>query len=311
MKHTELDLIVAELMFPILVEIAPTGETITYKEIAELIKARNPNIPQIANITQRHIGRKLGTIWEFTKTQGCPHIGSLVVIQGKDCGEGINSIVKDLPKEREKVKKFDWSNVSLGFEAYISEAKIYQKERDVKPIKRSRDEAKESFYKYWKDIQSEAPISSDKAIEMKERILELIQNGLSPEEAFSQELLKFLDGKKRERPDSGYVYLGEYIDSETNVPLFNQVKIGYTANLARRADDLSGGVDGPLKFEIKYYWEFTIDVAYAIEQALHGRFTSYRKKGEFFINEGKVMAKLVDDHITQVFGEKLIASNFE
>lgn len=62
MKHTELDLIVAELMFPVLVELAPTGNTIGYKEMADLLKNNNPNVAEIAKITQRHIGRKLGTI---------------------------------------------------------------------------------------------------------------------------------------------------------------------------------------------------------------------------------------------------------
>lgn len=52
MNHTELDLIVAELMFPILVKLAPTGNTIGYKEIADLIKANNPEITEISNITQ-------------------------------------------------------------------------------------------------------------------------------------------------------------------------------------------------------------------------------------------------------------------
>lgn len=57
MNHTELDLIVAELMFPILVDLAPTGKTIGYKEIADQIKAQNSDVAEIANITQRHIGR--------------------------------------------------------------------------------------------------------------------------------------------------------------------------------------------------------------------------------------------------------------
>ena len=211
MNHTELDLIVAELMFPILVELAPTGNTIGYKEIANLIKTKNPEVAEIANITQRHIGRKLGTIWEFTKSQGCPHIGSLVVSTGGECGSGIASIVKDLPKEREKVKEFDWSTVSLGFESYISKAKIHKQEREVKRIKRSKEEANKCFFEYWNEIKDEAPVSRDEAIEMKERILQLVQDGVSPEEAFSQELIHFLSGhaqKQRATSDSGFVYIG-------------------------------------------------------------------------------------------------------
>lgn len=311
MNHTELDLIVAELMFPILVDLAPTGNTIGYKEIADLIKARNPDVPEIANITQRHIGRKLGTIWEFTKSQRCPHIGALVVSKGGECGSGIAIIVKDLPKERKKVKDFDWSSISLGFESYISKAKIRKQEREEKKIKRTRDEAKECFFSYWKEIKEEAPVSRDEAAEMRERILLLVQDGSSPQEAFSQELISFLRNKLRNNPDSGYVYIGEYIDSETKQPLFDQLKIGYSSDLNSRALALSGGVAGPLEFNMKYYWEFDSDFAYAIEQALHGRLSKYRKRGEFFSNASGLLAELADDEITKSYGNLLKSSNFE
>ena len=197
MSHTELDLIVAELMFPILVELAPTGNTIRYKAMGDLIKSKNPNVTEISNITQRHIGRKLGTIWAFTKLQNCPHIGALVVNQSGECGSGISSIVQDLPKEREKIKNYDWSSISLGFKSYISKAKIIKEEREEKVIKRTRDEAKEYFFSYWKTIKDEAPVSKDEALSIKEKILQLVQDGLSPEEAFSQELIAILNNKQR------------------------------------------------------------------------------------------------------------------
>lgn len=311
MNHTELDLIVAELMFPVLVDLAPTGKTIGYKEIADLIKTNNPDVTEIANITQRHIGRKLGTIWEFTKSQGCPHIGSLVVSTGGECGSGIASIVKDPPKERDKVKEFDWSSVSLGFESYISKARIRRKEREETIVKRSRDEAKECFFSYWKEIKEEAPVSRDEAMEMKERILQLVEDGVSPEEAFAQELLFLLRGKERETPDSGFVYIGEYIDSETKQPLFDQLKIGYSSDLDNRAFALSGGVAGPIEFKMKCFWEFNAAHAYAIEQALHGRFSKYRKKGEFFSNASGLLAELTDDEITKNYSEFLKSSNYE
>jgi hypothetical protein len=311
MNHTELDLIVAELMFPVLVELAPTGKTIGYKEIADLIKIKNPNVSEIKNITQRHIGRKLGTIWEFTKSQGCPHIGSLVVSVGGECGSGIASIVKDLPKERGKVKGFDWSSVSIGFESYISKAKINKQDRETKIVKRSRDKAKECFFSYWKEIKDEAPVSRNEAMEMKERIIELVQGGTSPEEAFSEELILLSKGKNKDVPDQGFVYIGEYINAETKEPLFDQLKIGYTSNLKDRAAAIGGGIAGPLEFDMKYYWEFDLDIAYAVEQAMHGKFAQYRKKGEFFSNPSFLLAELLDDEITQNYGNQLKASNYE
>lgn len=311
MNHTDLDLIVAELMFPILVELAPTGETITYKNIAELLKLRNTDVPEIQNITQRHIGRKLGTIWEFTKSQGCPHIGSLVVIKGGDCGIGISNVITDLPKEREKVKNFDWSTISLGFESYISRAKLIKKEREKKKIKLTRDEAKEKVSSYWKKIKEEAPVTRDDAVEMKENLVSLVQDGLSPEEAFSQEFLKFIASKNRETPENGYVYIGEYINSDTKQPLFDQLKIGFTTNLENRATALSGGVSGPLEFEMKCFWEFNSSVAYAVEQSLHGKFSDFRKNGEFFTNEQGLLIDLVDDEITERYGDLLKSTSLD
>jgi|GEM_PF-2776061 len=311
MNHTDLDLIVAELMYPVLVELAPTGDTIGYKEIADLIKAENPNVPEIKNITQRHIGRKLGTIWEFTKSQGCPHIGALVVNQSGECGTGIDGIVKDLPVERKKIKEFDWSTVSPRFDSYISKAKLLKKEREKRKVKLSRDEAKDSFISYWKEIKDEAPVSRGEAMEIKERILALVQDGVSPEEAFSQELMKLIEVKKRGAPDRGYVYIGEYINSETKQPLFDQLKIGYSSDLKKRAAALGGGVAGPLEFVIRCYWEFEASVAYAVEQAMHGKFSSYRKRGEFFSCLDSLLPEVVDDEITARFGGQLKSSNFE
>lgn len=312
MKHTDLDLIVAELMFPILVELAPTGNTIGYKEIADLIKARNPDVKAVAKITQRHIGRKLGTIWEFTKAQGCPHIGSLVVLQGGDCGIGISSFISDLPGEREKVKLFDWASVTLGFESYLTKAKIHKNEDEEKPVHLTRDEAKERFINYWNEIKEEAPIHRDDAVELKDSIINLVQDGMSPEEAFAQQLIKFFNKTSiKKHPEIGYVYIGEYIDSGTKKPLFNQLKIGYTTNLEGRAVTLSGGVIGPLEFSMKFYWEFSSEHAFAIEQSLHGKFSRYRLKGEFFENFEGLLATLADDEITARYGELLISSNFD
>lgn len=311
MNHTELDLIVAELMYPILVDLAPSGNTIGYKEIADLIKTNNPNVTEIRNITQRHIGRKLGTIWEFTKSQGCPHIGSLVVSKDGECGSGIANIVKDLPGERKKVKIFNWTTVSLGFSSYMSKVKLLKKEREAKKIKLSRDEAKDCFFSYWKKIKDEAPVSRDEALEIKERILDLVQDGVSPEEAFSQELIRLLQNKPKETPEKGFVYIGEYIGSESKQPLFDQFKIGYSSNLENRAISLSGGVAGPLEFVIRFHWEFKPREAYAVEQAMHGKFSQYRKNGEFFSSLNSLLPELVDDEITSRFGELLKSTNFE
>ena len=268
---TELDLIVAELLFPILVELAPSGNTIGYKEIADLIKKKHSDIPEIKSLHHRHIGRRLGTIWKFTEKQGCPHIGALVISQNTgECGIGITSFLDPI-LEREKIKKFDWSSVELGFKAYLNKTKSIQKEYKKKKIKRNRDEVKD---------------------------------GISPEEALSNALIKYLETHNQKNTDKvGFVYIGEYVNSESKEKLFNEVKIGYTTDLESRSTTLGGGVLGPLEFLIKYAWEFEAEYAYAVEQRLHGELSEYRKNGEFFLEIDGLIPELVCETIETQFND--------
>ncbi|MFM4924293.1 GIY-YIG nuclease family protein [Aeromonas dhakensis] len=64
--------------------------------------------------------------------------------------------------------------------------------------------------------------------------------------------------------------------------MFDQIKIGYTTNIEKRAFTLGGGVSGPLEFSILKFWEFSGISAYAIEQELHFYLREMRMKGEFF-----------------------------
>lgn len=296
-RVTELDLLVAELMFPILVEVAPTGNTLGYKQLSDLIKERNPNVDAIKTLHHRHIGRRLGTIWSFTQGQGCPHIGSIVVSQSDgECGRGISSIVTDLELERSKVKLFDWSTIEFGFNSYIAKAKIHKKEQETSRKKLSYDEAKTRFFEYWKSIKDEVPISSSQAKIIRNAMIQHVCEGYFPEEALSIELRKLSGGNL---PDSSFVYLGEYVNSDTKQPIFDQIKIGYTTNIEKRAFTLGGGVNGPLEFSILKFWEFSGISAYAIEQELHLYLKDMRMKGEFFYNEDNLAFELAEEYVTK------------
>ncbi|HIF5682076.1 TPA: GIY-YIG nuclease family protein [Vibrio parahaemolyticus] len=296
-RVTELDLLVAELMFPILVEVAPTGDTLGYKQLSDLIKARNPSVEAIKTLHHRHIGRRLGTIWSFTKGQGCPHIGSIVVSQSDgECGRGIASIVTDLELERSKVKKFDWSTVEFGFNSYIAKAKVHKKEQETTRKKISYDEAKTRFFEYWKTIKDEVPLTSTQARGIRDAMIQHVCNGSFPEEALSIELRQ-LSGENL--PESSFVYIGEYVNSDTKQPIFDQIKIGYTTNVEKRAFALGGGVNGPLGFSILKFWEFSGVSAYAIEQELHLYLKDMRMKGEFFNNEDNLVFELVEEYVAK------------
>jgi len=307
LRVTELDLIVAELMFPILVGVAPTGDTLGYKELSDLIKARNPHVHMIKTLHHRHIGRRLGTIWEFTKGQGCPHIGAIVVSQyGGECGIGIASIVTDLEQERQNVSLFDWSTVELGFNSFISKAKVYKKEQDTTRKKLKFDDAKTKFFDYWKTIKDEVPLSSKQALSIRKPMIEHVCDGLFPEEALSIEFRKL---SIENIPESSFVYIGEYLSSDTKQSLFSQIKIGYTTNVQQRAFALSGGVNGPLEFSIKRYWQFNGITAYGIEQELHRYLKEFRKNGEFFCNISNLAYELAEEYVLKNFSD-IVKSDF-
>lgn len=295
----------AELIYPILVELAPTGETITYKGMSDLVKVRHPNVPDVSRLHHRHIGRRLGTIWQFTDKYDYPHIGSLVVNQDSgECGKGVTEIL-DPVEERKKVQAFDWSAVDIGFDKYLTRTKSEQIDHEQKLVKRSYDEAKELFFEFWALAKDKCPISSKVMTEVRKELIELVQSGHSPASAYSIKLFEFLEkGVIEKEPTEGFVYIGEYRDFESGQVLFDQVKIGFTTKtLEERAAALSGGVLGPLKFVITSAWKFEPGYAYAVEQHLHGAFSAYRQRGEFFLAMEGLIEEWSAEKIEKLFRE--------
>ena len=305
-RITDLDLQMAALIYPILVELAPSGKTITYKGVVEAVRERHPDIPEVKRLHHRHIGRRLGTIWQFTAKQGCPHIGTLVTTQNTgECGTGVTEFL-DPVAEREKVKAFDWSTVNVGFDTHIKKAKVIQKTQEKKLKKRSYDEAKEMFFDFWTRVKNDFPVPSTKMAEFRNELILAVQEGHAPATVLANKLLELINsGDVKKEPTEGFVYIGEYRNVKTGEPLFDQVKIGYTTKtLEERATALSGGVVGPLKFVITHAWRFQPGYAYAAEQHLHGRFDDYRQMGEFFSG----MDGLIEEWAIEVLGNLGVTS---
>jgi len=295
----------AELIYPILVKLAPRGKTITYKGMSDLVKEHHPNVPGVSRLHHRHIGRRLGTIWRFTDKYGYPHIGSLVVNKDSgECGRGVTEIL-DPVVERKKVKAFDWLAVDIGFDKYLTKTKSEQTDRERKLVKRTYDQAKELFFDFWPLVKDTCPVTSKIMAEIRKKLIELVQNGHSPASAYSIILLDFLNkGMFEKEPVEGVVYIGEYRDIESDQPLFDQVKIGFTTkSLDERAAALSGGVLGPLRFVMTYAWKFEPGHANVVEQYLHGAFDSYRKKGEFFLSLEGLIEEWSAEKIDEMYSD--------
>ena len=304
-RVTELDLRMAELIYPILVEIAPSGKTITYKGVVEAVRERYPDIPEVYRLHHRHVGRRLGTIWQFTAKQGCPHIGTLVIVKDTgECGKGITEYF-DPVAEREKVKNFDWSTVTVGFASHIKKSKAGLKAQEKKLKKRTYDDAKDLFFEFWNRVKDEVPIASADMDKFRDELIASVQEGHSPATVLANKLLELIDsGAARKEPVEGFVYIGEYRNAKTDEPLFDQVKIGYTTTLDERAVALSGGIVGPLKFVMTHAWRFRPGYAYAAEQHLHGLFDEYRQTGEFF----SAMDGLIEEWATEALGKLPVIS---
>jgi hypothetical protein len=112
-KITEKDFLFAELIFPILVDHVKkhlAGEvrsTLAYEDVVSEVKRLHPDIEAVNTFHTRMVGRRLGTIWMFTRDKNCPHIGSLVVNKNtRECGSGISKILDPL-LERKKVFEYE------------------------------------------------------------------------------------------------------------------------------------------------------------------------------------------------------------
>lgn len=305
---TRLDVSLASLIFPVLVSEASRGKTLTYQDVVKMVKERYPTHPDTQDFHHRHVGRRLGSIWMTTKHLGCPHIGSLVVNKATgECGEGIAQLVADLPAEREKVKQFDWSTVTQRAEAYSKQIMRAVEIENQTPKKLKYDEAKVDFFKYWSQVRDDQLWRGVDLSAYRDQLINDVMNGDAPATALSRLLSKLLeDGVVKTENKDGYVYIGEYQDAETEAPLFEQTKIGYTTDLEQRATALSGGVDGPLLFKMIRAWKLPAGEAYATEQFLHGKLRGYRQKGEFFTGpiESLVTAILEQKGIKEILGQQ-------
>ncbi|KZY29751.1 MULTISPECIES: GIY-YIG nuclease family protein [unclassified Oleiphilus] len=199
--------------------------------------------------------------------------------------------------------QIDWPSVNLDFANYLKKTK-HANNSKKKLTKRKYEEAKDLFFEFWKTVKDEIPVSVEDISPLREEILTKVQNGSAPATALADVLKTLIaKGKISKDLDSGYVYVGEYVDAESNEPLFDYLKIGYTTDIDDRAKSLSGGVSSPLKFNMKHVWRFKPGYAYVVEQYLHGEFHDYRQMGEFFTSMDGLIEEWASDIIANEFSD--------
>jgi hypothetical protein len=188
-RVTEIDLILAEAYFKVLVEIAKSGSTIFYGELVEKAKTAFPDNATVQRAAiATNAGRRLNVVRMFTTAQGLPDLTSLVINQSSnECGEGFLKSF-DPEKIRADVFSYDWESIDTGFTEYVQQTKQSinllrtrgKKKKTIKlkdAVQIMSDHYKANKDKYPKNIR-----------EYRDQIIKLIIDGVTVEEAFNNAL---------------------------------------------------------------------------------------------------------------------------
>jgi hypothetical protein len=116
---TAVDLELAAIYYPILVEKARLKLCITYGELVDLAKNLHPDNPVIQNALAISTGRRLDVVRMFTSAHGLPDLSSLVIngLSG-ECGSGFTRNF-DPESARNQVFNFNWQMVPSPFFDFI------------------------------------------------------------------------------------------------------------------------------------------------------------------------------------------------
>lgn len=147
----------------------------------ERARARYPDRQVVQRAIAVSTGRRLDVVRAFTSDRGYPDLSSLVVSRGSgECGVGFTRSF-DPVAVREAVYAFDWSDVATDFEGF---AKVTEK--GATPRKSvSEPVALKMMSDYYQANRNTLPAQIRAHRDL---IVELIRDGLPPEDAFAEAL---------------------------------------------------------------------------------------------------------------------------
>ncbi len=180
-KITSIDVQLAAIFYPILIEHAKRKMRLTYGDLVSRGKELNPTNEVAQNAIPVSTGRRLDVVRMFTNERNLPDITSLVIGKSSgECGDGFTRSF-DPEEVREAVFSFDWSGISSEFDGFVASAK-------KSLIRRKRIDklaATALMSEYFYAHRASLP---DWIKEHRETVIELIEEGFSPETAYSQVL---------------------------------------------------------------------------------------------------------------------------
>lgn len=140
---TELDVEIAALFYPVLVEVARAKELVSFGDLIRRTQKLHPDNLAMQRQVPVGVGRRLETVRVFTDAKGYPDLTCLVVNPGKSVPP--ETYYTNPEAEQARVAAFDWSEVEAEFSLQIAS---WRKAAEKRP-KRRREEAVDLMAKYY------------------------------------------------------------------------------------------------------------------------------------------------------------------
>ncbi len=180
-KATDLQLHIANLYYPILLQLAKDQTVITYKDLIAKAQALHPNDSAIQNMIPVRSGEVLGVLYHFAQMNDLPRITTLVVKQAGECGKGI-AMTHDCPAERDRCFAYDWSIEQPKFWDFIAQSKTANTAKRMRRVRLSFERALDIAWAYYLSNKNRLTNEARLAIE---KIAKTLCTGVTAQEAFA------------------------------------------------------------------------------------------------------------------------------
>lgn len=175
---TQLDIELASVFYPMLVELAVEKKTDTYHGLRDRARERHPDNAFVQGCHHRHVARRLNVITGFTERMSYPVLAGLVVNQST--GKPGIAFEGDFDALREKAYAFDWSVAELHFSAEVEKWKQEIAARPA-PAKRDRTTALNMMSDHYQAHKADYSLDIKAC---REPLLDLLMRGEDVEDAF-------------------------------------------------------------------------------------------------------------------------------
>jgi hypothetical protein len=176
--YTQLDVELANIFYPMLVELAVVKKTDTYQNLRDRARERHPDNPYVQGCHHRHVARRLNVVTAFTDRMGYPVLAGLVV--NGSTGKPGMAFEGDFETLRDKAYAFDWSTAETHFSAEIEQLKKEIVARAA-PARRDRKTALDMMSAHYQTHKADYNLDIKAC---REALLDLLMKGEDVEDAF-------------------------------------------------------------------------------------------------------------------------------